>query len=142
MWEFMIRYGIYFGVAIWLIIFWRRVTAAGVMVGFCVWVVGIVVVPQTLGYVEAARTAPALLVQTESVHRASAGVRRPPRMCAARTGRSCRAAGLAGRACMFPRRFSLTTSSRSIRATHIRRWRESGRFNVELYTLHCSWACP
>jgi len=65
MFIFMIRYGIYFGVAIWLIIFWRRVTAAGIMVGFVVWVLGIVILPTTLGYVAAARTAPALLAQTD-----------------------------------------------------------------------------
>jgi SSS family solute:Na+ symporter len=65
MWEFMIRYGIYFGVAIWLMLFWRRVTGAGVMAGFIVWVIGIVVLPMTLGYIEYLRTAPALLTLTE-----------------------------------------------------------------------------
>jgi SSS family solute:Na+ symporter len=65
MWAFMIRYGIYFGAAVWLLIFWRRVTAAGIMTGFIVWILGIVLLPTVLGHVDSFRTIPSLLRMTE-----------------------------------------------------------------------------
>jgi SSS family solute:Na+ symporter len=135
MWEFMIRYAIYFGVAIWLMIFWRRTTAAGVMVGFIVWVVGIVIVPQTLGYVEAARTAPSLLVQTDPYTNQALG----PATAADVSARKAdhigqpiwQAAGVVvPKAVFFDKVVKIDPSDPQSPMEG------AGRFNVELYTLH------
>lgn len=65
MFIFQVRYGIYFGAAILLMFFWRRVTAAGVMVGFVLWVLVIILLAEALPSFQAARQAPELLAQSD-----------------------------------------------------------------------------
>jgi len=65
MFIFMIRYGIYFGVVVYIIFFWRRVTAAAIMISFFIWIIGIVALPLALPTVAAFRQSPSLLAQTE-----------------------------------------------------------------------------
>lgn len=66
MFIFMIRYGIYFGVAVFLIIFWRRITAASIMISFFIWIIGIIILPLALPSIPVFREAPSLLAQTEA----------------------------------------------------------------------------
>jgi SSS family solute:Na+ symporter len=134
MWVFMIRYGIYFGAAIWLVIFWRRVTPAGIMAGFVIWVLGIVVLPQTLGYVEAARTAPALLAQTEPYTEQVPGVATAADVAAGQ-------ADHVGQAVWRPRvHVPVAIYFDNVVKIDPRDPHSAmegiGRFNVELYTLH------
>jgi solute:Na+ symporter, SSS family len=65
MFTFLIRYGIFFGAVVFLLFFWRRLTAAAVMMSFVIWVVGLILVPTLLPYWSAAGQSPALLAQTE-----------------------------------------------------------------------------
>lgn len=61
----LITFNIFFGAAIFLLLFWRRLTAPAVLVGLGLWVVLIGAIPFLCPYVESFRRHPAFLLRTE-----------------------------------------------------------------------------
>jgi solute:Na+ symporter, SSS family len=61
----LVTFNTFFGAAIFLLIFWRRLTSASIMIGLLVWIVVMGVVPRGLPQFTDFRRMPALLVQTE-----------------------------------------------------------------------------
>jgi Na+/proline symporter len=64
----VITFNTYFGAVVFLIFFWRRLTAPAIMTGLVVWVVLLGFVPWGLPHVPAFRSQPALLLQTPERH--------------------------------------------------------------------------
>jgi SSS family solute:Na+ symporter len=66
MYIFQVRYGIFFGAAMVVLYFWRRATAKGILFAFALWVIGVILIPESLSNFTAARQAPTLLAQTDA----------------------------------------------------------------------------
>ncbi|HUB24990.1 MAG TPA: hypothetical protein VL992_06140 [Tepidisphaeraceae bacterium] len=60
----LVTFNTFFGAAIFLIVFWRRLTSASIMIGLIVWVIVMGVIPWILPCVPAFRRAEPLLMQT------------------------------------------------------------------------------
>lgn len=60
----MITFNTFFGAAVFLIFFWRRLTAKAIGIGLVIWVVLIGIVPWGVPHVAAIRRNPAMVVQT------------------------------------------------------------------------------
>ncbi len=134
MWAFMIRYGIYFGVAVWLLIFWRRVTAAGIMVGFIVWILGMVILPTAMGHVESFTTQSSLLGMTDRYTEKGTFRATPADVKAGKAtevGQPIYGERLHDPIPVYFDRIVLTNPNDPKSPL-----RGDGRFNVELYSLH------
>jgi len=60
----LVTFNTFFGAAVFLIIFWRRLTAASVMGGLVVWIIVMGIVPWVFPHLPAFRRDPALLLET------------------------------------------------------------------------------
>ncbi len=65
LYTYRVRYGIFFGAPMFLIYFWRRLTARSISVAFYLWVVLIVAIPTAVPYITSIRRMPGLILQTD-----------------------------------------------------------------------------
>lgn len=130
----LITFNTFFGAAVFLIFFWRRLTAAAIMVGLAIWVVMIGLAPWTLPHLRWVRRQPALLLQT------------PERMVTVTAGATASDVG-AGRASrigqairvphlLLPRALFFERVARVDPQDPNSGMEGIGRFDVENYSIH------
>lgn len=60
----LVTFNTFFGAAVFLILFWRRLTSASIVISLALWIIVMGIVPRVLPEIPGFRTAPGLLMQT------------------------------------------------------------------------------